>query len=104
MQPQDLMHVTRVRLAALSEAARVGGQVTAYDLARAVQPVLDLALQVGIEAGRWQAAHAAAIADRATAEAAARATYGPGATEPGEEIVAPGRPSGRRAGRGPGRL
>jgi len=51
MQPQDLIHVTRVRLAALSQAARVGGQVTAYDLARAVQPALDLALQVGIEAG-----------------------------------------------------
>ena len=95
MDQLDLINCTRVRLAALGQVARGGGQVTAYDLARAIQPMLDLALGIGIEAGRWQASRAAAIAARAAADADARARYGPGADAPGDD--APGASS--RAGK-----
>jgi len=99
-----LLNVTRVRLAALGQAARVGGQVTAYDLARAIQPMLDLALGIGIEAGRWQASRAAAIAARAAADAEARATYGPGADAPGDDAPGACSPAVKRRDRAAPRL
>jgi hypothetical protein len=97
----DPVAMTRVRLAALRQAASGGGQVTAYDLARALQPLLAEALAIGAEAGRWQATHAAALRDQAAAEAAIRARFGPGSTEPGERFPRPtslAAPRGDRAG------
>jgi hypothetical protein len=106
MQDGQAVHVARVRLSALVQQARAGGEVTAYQVARALEPMLELVLEVARDSGRWQEARAAAIAADAQAEAEARLAYGPGAWEPGAEIpVSPVPPPAlpRRGAPRPGR-
>lgn len=114
MNDAQALHVARVRLGALLAQARAGGQVTAYQMARALEPMLEVALAIAREEGRWQAARSIDVAAAAAAEAEARARFGPGAWEPGEpgcadprvpSALPPRRPSSARAprGAGPGR-
>lgn len=122
MYDGQALHLTRVRLGALLAQARAGGQVTAYQACRAIEPMVDVLLQIAREEGRWQAARSAAIAAEASAEAEASLGHGPGAWQPAEQLPrssdrpsalparrpptsrrsAPGQASSRRGGRGPG--
>lgn len=79
------LHVVRVRLAALAAEASAGGEVSTYQIARALEPILGLVLAVGREEGRWHAARSLDLAVSVAEEREARALYGPGAVEPGEQ-------------------
>jgi hypothetical protein len=100
MPGPDPISQTRVRLGALTQMARAGGTPSAYDLARAIMPVMELCLEIGIESGRGQAARVDARRRQAAEEARLRAEWGPGSVEPDELLTA--RPSPARPGRGRG--
>ena len=104
MQEQDPASLCRVRLAALRQVASAGGTVDAFQLAKAIVPIVELLLEVGREEGRWQALRSVAIGRQVRADADARLALGPGADSPGDEPAAIATPARPRSARAAGRL
>jgi hypothetical protein len=102
VQEQDPSSLCRVRLAALRQVAAAGGTVDAFQLARAIVPIVELLVDVGREEGRWQALRSVAIGRQLRADTHARVAYGPGADAPGDEPAAIGMPAcSRRPAKSP---